>query len=164
MKSPIHALRCAYRWAAQSPDPSTKVGAVLIDPTDDRIVATAINTFTCPLHFLDEKNTESPLKYQLIEHAERAVIYSAARSGICTSGLCLVATWACCPDCARAIVSAGIVEVYTHRQALERTPKRWREEIKLGIKILTDAGVDYTMIDAKIGDVKGLLNGEVWYP
>lgn len=161
----IEALRYAYQRAAdESSDISTKVGAVLIDPETQRIVLWSVNSFTNPAQFLDPRNRERPRKYKVTEHAERAVIFKAAKYGIQTNGLIMVSTWACCPDCARAIVLAGIMEVYAHKATFDMTPESWRSEIELGIEILNGSGVDYYLIDAKVGNVQGLFNGKVWYP
>ena len=76
----------------------------------------------------------------------------------------MVCPWACCSDCARAIVLAGIPLVVAHKQAFAMTPERWREEIAVGLEILEGGGVTYHLLDSKIGEVENLFNGEVWYP
>lgn len=161
----IDALRYAYQRAAdESTDTSTKVGAVLIDPINNHIVAWGVNSFTNPDQLRDPRNRERPRKYKVTEHAERASIFKAARNGICTDGLLMVSTWACCPDCARAIVLAGILAVYAHKKTYDMTPETWMPEIELGIEILKGSGVQYNLIDADVGGVEGLFNGEIWYP
>lgn len=159
-------MRRAYKLAhAESTDTSTKVGAVLIDPDTNRIVSSGVNAFTDSSMALDPRNRERPRKYKLTEHAERATIYKAARLGIATDGLTMVCPWACCPDCARAIVLAGILIVYAHKQAYDKTPPRWREEVNLGIEILRRGGVKYLLYDAEIGEnTVNLFDGEIWYP
>ena len=55
---------------------------------------------------------ERPQKYQYVEHAERNAIYNAARTGVPLNGCSAFVSLAPCADCARAMIQAGIVEVY----------------------------------------------------
>lgn len=159
----INLLRKAYQFASDnSDDKSTKVGAIITNKNKD-ILVIGVNKFPGNLGN-DPLNHERPLKYKLIEHAERNVIFLAARIGLKTEGLILISTWAACPDCARAIVLAGIKEVYTHAQSFDMTPKRWVKDINIGIKILKDSSVSFNLINTKIGGCKNLFNGEIWYP
>lgn len=165
MKDYRDLMRQAYQLANdKSTDTSTKVGALLITPVYRSFVAGGVNAFTDLSMANDPRNHERPRKYKVTEHAERAVIYSVAKYGGRTEGLTMVCPWACCSDCARGIVLAGISLVVAHKQAFDKTPERWREEIDIGIEILTDGGVEYELLDAEIGDVENLFNGEVWYP
>ena len=157
-------MREAYQVALEeSTDTSTKNGAVLVD-SDGRVLVGGANAFTNPAMADDPRNRERPRKYQVTEHAERAAIYEAARAGIAVSGLTMVCPWACCSDCARGIVLAGIPLVVAHKQAYDMTPERWREEVAVGIEILKGSGVEYMLYDGKIGGVQNLFNGEVWQP
>jgi dCMP deaminase len=156
-------LRQAYQLARESTDTSTKNGALLVAHTG-QILAGGVNSFTDAEQALDPQNYERPRKYKVTEHAERAVIYKAARLGIGTEGLIMVCPWASCPDCARAIVLAGIPLVVGHRQAYNKTPPRWLEEVALGLEILQGGGVTYQMFDGSIGGVVNLFDGEFWMP
>ena len=158
-------MRSAYKLAyEESTDTSTKNGALLIHPVDETTMVGGVNSFADPDMASDVRNYERPRKYQVTEHAERAVIYKAAKSGIRTRGLIMVCPWACCSDCARAIVLSGIPLVVAHKQAFAMTPDRWQEEIDIGLEILEGGGVTYHLLDSEIGGVENLFNGEVWYP
>jgi dCMP deaminase len=159
-------MREAYQLAYdESTDTSTKNGAVLVDPVDGYIMVGGVNSFTDADMASESRNYERPRKYQVTEHAERAVIYKAARQGTATKGLIMVCPWACCSDCARGIVLAGIPLVVAHKQAYDKTPERWREEVIVGLEILEGGGVTYYQYDNEnIGGVENLFNGEVWYP
>jgi dCMP deaminase len=158
-------MRRAYQLAQdRSTDTSTKNGALLVNPFSGFVVARGVNSFTDSEMVNDPKNHERPHKYKVTEHAERAVIYRAAFQGHRTHGLVMVCPWACCADCARGIVLAGISKVVAHQQAYDKTPERWREEVEIGIEILKGGGVEYELLDAKIGDVENLFNGKVWHP
>lgn len=123
----------------------------------------AWNDFTEGLKVTDEMY-ERPLKYEVLEHAERNVIYAAAREHVPTKGATIVCPWAACTDCARAIVQSGIARLVRHKQASDRSPERWVESIKLADQILLDGGVE-------IVDYDGFLNAdpirhceELWRP
>lgn len=156
-------LRRAYQLACTSTDTSTKNGALLIT-REGVVVVDGVNAFTDGEQILDPRNYERPRKYKVTEHAERAAIYKAARLGIPTKGLLMVCPWASCPDCARAIVLAGIIRVIGHRQAYDKTPLRWQEEVAFGLEILRGGGVAYQMFDGQIGGVENLFDGRIWCP
>lgn len=114
-----------------SKDPSTKVGAVIVEPMSQVIKSTGWNGFPRGVreevfvgdndhdpansgHVLDAERWEKrPEKYQWVEHAERNAIFNAARHGISVSGCVMYLNWepTPCADCARAIIQAGIVAV-----------------------------------------------------
>lgn len=146
----------AVRMALLSGDQSTKNGAVIVQ--EGEIVARGYNDFIPGFGYLPEHH-ERPFKYSVIEHAERRVVYDAARNGERTGGGIMVANWVACPDCARAIVLAGIKEVICHAVCMERTPERWFNEVSLGLKMLRDNNVTLTYFTGECG-VDNLNNGE----
>ena len=158
-------LRQAYRYGDEfSHDTSTKLGAMLVKPDTRLLVEVGTNRYLTKEMRGDPKNHERPRKYAFIEHAERDVIFKAWRQGFITQGLTMIAPWACCGDCARAIVYAGISTVVTHKQAYDRSPERWRESIEHGREILAGGGVDYCQWDGEVGGVVNLFDGETWQP
>ncbi len=160
MYTPLRDLmRPAYQFAYDnSTDTSTKVGALLVTEHCE-VVTWGVNAHTNSAQLKDARNFERPRKYKVTEHAERASIYQAARKGIATEGLMMVCPWACCPDCARAIVLAGITQVYAHKAAFDMTPPRWREEVELGVEILEGSGVRYHLYEGTIDKFKNLFDG-----
>src|SRR3989338_788827 len=83
-------LEIAYKEAEKSPDPSTQNGALLIND-NGTILAMGHNRFP---HGVEgtPKRWKKPLKYELIQHAERSAIFDASRKGIPTEGLIMI----CC--------------------------------------------------------------------
>lgn len=156
----FHAYEVAFH---ESTDANTQIGALLIDDNGQVLIEGA-NAFIDPAMADVPANHERPRKYKLTEHAERAAIYKAAMIGIPLQGLTMVCPWACCTDCARAIVLSGLKLVVAHQQAYDMTPERWQEEVNLGVEILEGGGVSYTLFDGEIGGVQNLFNGEFWYP
>ena len=155
-------LRYVYRLAEHSSDRSTHNGAIILNEEGD-IIATGANSHV--KGYGDEEiHHERPLKYLLTEHAERAAIIDAARNGVGVFGCTMVANWVACPSCARAISLAGITKVICHKQCMDRTPKRWLDEVNLGLEILKNSGVEVIQWDGKVDRIDNLNNGEIWLP
>ena len=152
-------LRRAYQLAEEnSPDPSTKVGAIIVH---------SIGEFYGWNHTpkgIEIDLTDRVLKYKAIEHAERHAIFNAARHGIALLNTTLVCPWAACADCARAIALSGIARVICHGDALDKTPERWQQDIELAAKIFEGSGVRYVKWYGKVGGCKNLFDGRVWEP
>lgn len=139
-------LKLAYISAQHSRDRSTQNGAVLVK--NDRLIETGWNGVPPPLQGGDFKaKLERPLKYVYTEHAERHVIYRAFQSGAQGYGCTLYCVWYACPDCARAIIQSGIKRVVGHKQAYDRTPARWVQEVEQGLDMLKEAGVECVWLD-----------------
>lgn len=155
-------LRLAYKYAfATSDDPNTQNGAVLFDGREPLILGS--NQFPPGVEKTPER-LERPDKYAFMEHAERNAILSAAQYGYATRGLVLVCPWFACPDCARAIVGAGIRRVIGHKQVYDRTPERWLKPVQQGDQILEEGGVEREYYDGPIGECEILFDGEIWRP
>lgn len=158
-------LELAYREALNSRDPSTQNGALIVSPSGyNNILTWAYNRFPKGVEETGER-WERPLKYQVIEHAERNAIFNLARSGISTKDKVLVCPWAACADCARAIVQSGISILIRHKQASERSPGTWIDSIAIADQMMHEAGVEIIDYDGKVGNGIELLHGgELWQP
>lgn len=157
-------MRESYNFAEEmSPDPSTKVGAILFFPNRlARLFGTNHLLTGYPKTPADLTNRAR--KYKLIEHAERDVIYQAAKIGFSTADAMMVCPWAGCSDCARAICSVGIKQVIAHKDALDKTPDRWLEDLQIAKELFESSGVNYIQWSGKVGDCKNLFNGVYWNP
>jgi dCMP deaminase len=157
-------LQYAYNCAAgNSDDPVTRNGAVLWHPFSREIKAAGANRLPRGIESRPER-LERPLKYKYMVHAERDVIFRAAACGRRTAGLELYCPWAACAECAQAIIQAGIRKVFSHQQAHDLTPERWRAEIVLADEMLAEAGVAHVYYDGFIGGVTALMDGQTWTP
>ena len=88
--------------ASRSEDPSTKVGAILVD-MNNRIVSTGYNGFASGIDESPER-WERPLKYDFVIHAEmNAIIYSGF-----TPGSTLYISAFPCSNCAKHVCQAGV--------------------------------------------------------
>ena len=155
-------LQSAYKIAELSNDPRTKNGAILVWSDGENLLS-GWN------HRLPSSDDAPEAKYVYTEHAERDVIYKAIRLGFpSTRGATLVCPWAACPECARAIILAGIGMVYVHKQALDRTPERWREQVTLGLELLEHNEIRVIPYDGKVfpkdDPFEALFDGQKWRP
>ena len=146
----LDILREAVTYAAKhSHDPRTQVGAVL--KAGKRLVYGA--------NIVPPGVIRDGDKYAITEHAERAAIYKAAATGVPTAGATLYAPWFACPDCARAIILAGVVEVVGLTYLDYKTPLRWREQVDLAVRMLRQAGVATRWVGNAVGATL-LFDGE----
>lgn len=138
-----HMAHAKFIGELYSKDQSSKVGALILGE-DNEPLSWGYNGF--PRGANDdpgqhpERHDRTKEKYQWAEHAERNAIYSAARSGHQLRGSRIyVSTLPTCVDCARAIVQAGIKEVYVEADAL--LVERWKESWDLAYRIYCETGV-----------------------
>lgn len=148
-------LRAAAMVARDCSHDSRTQNAAIVTCGEDQIAAAA-NTY--PIESW-RRHATAPEKYTYIEHAERAAIYSAARRGVSCDGGVMYCPWFACPECARAIIVAGISTVIGCAKLRALTPERWRQHIETADRMLEDAGVEVRMVDEPLG-VRLLFNGE----
>lgn len=115
---------------------NTKVGAILIDENNS-VVAEACNDYVEPFFYLPDFYTDVDSSLYS-EHAERNVIFSAIRSGICDfSNKTLVVTHFPCCDCARAIILVGIKRIVVGNNHLHSDFfRKWSTNIKASKSML----------------------------
>lgn len=147
----------ACRHAANfSTDPSTQNGALLVSMMGEVVLAAN----TMPDIESKPERLERPKKYFYIEHAERNVIYAAAKAGVRTEHATLYCPWFACADCARAIIQAGIKRVVGHIVPYMQTPDRWKESVQAADEMLQEAGVIRSYLDVELG-VSFLFDGQL---
>lgn len=142
-------MREAYKAAAEkSTDPRTQNGAVLIS-SDGGILLRSANHFPTGVDETPERwispTVDKPdgLKYKFVEHAERNLIFAAAKKGIPTDGLTVVCPYFACADCARAFIQAGIRRVIGHDAPFHKTHPGWGKSIEVGDTMFREAGVAF---------------------
>lgn len=155
-------LKAAYKVAEKySTDPSTQNGAILV--RNGRILTFGANHFPRGVEEKPER-WERPQKYEFVEHAERNVIYKAAREGITCDDTTMYVPWYACADCGRAIIQAGITRVVGHMLPEHENNPRWKESIARALEMLEEAGVKCDYLKGKIGDVQIRMSGEIVEP
>lgn len=135
-------LGMAEYMATASKDPSTKVGAIIVD--DNNIVqGMGYNGFPRGVKDTEERLNDREWKYPLVAHAElNAILNAGHRAKGCTIYVVPTLMMPCaCPECAKAIVQAGITEnVYWHKDVLE---ERWEKLAKFTKVLFDEGGVSY---------------------
>lgn len=129
-------------WAAQrSKDPSTQVGAAIID-SDGHILMTGFNGFPAGVIETPER-WERPAKYERVVHAEMNAIGHCAKKGISTDGTTLHCTHFPCnaAGCARLIITAGIIHIVAGQP-----PHGWDEDHDISKEMFREAGVTWELI------------------
>jgi dCMP deaminase len=118
----------------KSKDPSTQVGAVIIDNKTRKLVSSGYNGFP---RFIDDSRIPQtrPEKYLYVVHAELNAILHAQRE---LSDCSLYATVFPCSECMKAVVQSGIKRiVYLN----ELNGSDWSESKKATMKMAELAGI-----------------------
>lgn len=151
-------LKQCYEYAAESHHPSTHNAAFLMNETE--VVIRGINMLPPGVEEKPER-FEGENKHVYLNHAERDVIYRAAKEGIATQGLTMIMPWLPCIHCANAVISAGIAVLIVHKQMIFKTSDRWKEELKQALELLREAGVQVLAYDGTVG-AKAYMHKESW--
>lgn len=101
----------AVATASASPDPSTKVGALLVHGESGAVIAEGFNGFIRGAED-DKLPLTRPEKYDYIIHAETNLLCNAVLHGISTNNCVIYCTISPCVKCMRMLYQAGIKEVY----------------------------------------------------
>ena len=121
-----------------SKDPSTKVGAVIVD-AKKRVVSTGRNGFAMGIADTPERLNNRELKYKLTIHAERnAIIFAKQDLAKCTIYTFPLAP---CASCASIMIQSGIIRVVFpkwHEGTIYLEHPRWGEENRLAEEILKE--------------------------
>lgn len=123
--------------ATRSKDPSTKVGAIIVDDRR-RVLSTGYNGFPRQVKDLPERYADKPTKYKLVVHAEANAILTAARD---LRECSIFTTMFPCSECAKLIVQSGIRYVCSPSP---RTDGVWAEDAKWSHLMFAEAGVVFT--------------------
>ena len=135
--------------AERSKDPSTQVGACIVDESN-RILSTGYNGF--PHGCSDDEfpwNRDESLgetKYQFVVHAELNAILNARGNSL--SGSKVYVALFPCNECAKAIIQAGIKEVIYLSDKYHDTPSTTASR-----RMLNAAGVKLTQIKPSKTDI-----------
>jgi dCMP deaminase len=140
-------LDVAKEVSTWSKDPSTKVGAVIVDPLH-HIVGTGYNGFPVGVADTDERLNDRPTKYAMVVHAELNAILQAghrARGGTIYVYPAFPPP-SLCSNCAKAVIQTGIVRAVGFADEESERAVRWAEEIALALTMVKEAGVKVTQL------------------
>jgi len=137
----IRFLELAKHIASWSKDPSTQVGAVIVDKKK-RVVSVGYNGFAQGVKDSPERYENRDIKYKIVVHAERnAIIFAKQNLEDCT-----IYTWPFqpCSVCAGMIIQSGIKRIVAPK--IEKT-ERWYDDMALACETLEEAEVKLDLID-----------------
>lgn len=121
-----------------SKDPSTKVGAVIMNSKDYSVISLGFNGFARGVPDKPEWLNNREEKYPRIIHAEKNAIRFARGN---TEGQAIyVSSLPPCHSCASEIIQSGIKKCVTY---YNEVPERWSKEMKASIRDMIDAGIDF---------------------
>lgn len=133
-----HYLTTVFSTAERSYCEKLKVGAIAVK--DRRIICEGFNgTIPGDHNCCESTNSLGEFKTRsTVEHAERNLISYAARKGIALEGATLYVTHAPCIPCSRAVLNAGIKEVfYVYSHDNDEGPNFLRSIGKINVTQLT---------------------------
>jgi dCMP deaminase len=136
-------LALARFWAdLKSKDPSTKVGAVLVD-SDRRILAMGYNGFPRGIEDRADRLLDRETKLKLVAHAEANAILTV-RAPI-PDFTTLYSTLMPCNECAKLIIQAGIWRVVAPHYNIPGKEK-WLDLFDLSRDMFAEAGVQLELL------------------
>ena len=138
------AKHVADSW---SKDPSTKVGAVIVDPETNIVVGMGYNGFPRGVDDNEERYNDREVKRKLVCHAELNAILNANKSvrGCDIYVYPTIMKPASCSECSKAISQAGIKRLFYRKT--DNVSERWIEDSKFSKVILDEAGVECIEIE-----------------
>ncbi len=136
-------LELAKHISEYSKDPSTKVGAVIVDK-QNRIISTGFNGFPKGVEDLEEDYANREIKYLKVVHAEANALMFARQD---LTG-CTIYTWPMmpCSTCGGLIIQSGIVRVVAPTLSLEHA-ERWGKNMKITAQMFDEAGVELVLVE-----------------
>lgn len=119
-------MRLAYEISTWSKDPSSKIGAVIVND-ERRILATGYNGFPRGIADTNERLNDREQKYPRIVHGEMNALMNALYSGVSVKDATIyVYGLPVCSECTKSVIQAGIKRVvitYT-----ELAPEKWQTQ------------------------------------
>ena len=131
-----------------SKDPSTKVGVLAVG-FRRRILAQAYNGFPSGANDSEERYNNRELKYDMIIHGEKNLIYNASRIGVSLEGsVVYVYGMFPCPECVKGLAQVGVVRIVFMVGFSKNTPV-WEEKFGLSKAIMKELGIAHTQFGYK---------------
>ena len=137
-------LDMAQLVSTWSKDPSTRVGAVTVDPIKRIVLSTGYNGFPRGIED-DGRLDQRSEKLKLIIHGEMNAIFNATYSGVSLNNSNLyVYGLPICSQCAKGIVQVGISSVWIRvADPVRCSTGMWADEWNSTKKIFNEAGVTW---------------------
>ncbi|KAA3649820.1 MAG: cell division protein DedD [Proteobacteria bacterium] len=130
----LRMLALVQLIATWSKDPSTGVGAVIVDPKN-RVVSLGFNGFPRAVADVVVDRDE---KLRRTIHAEENALLFAPRT---VEGCTIYLTHPPCARCAAKLIQAGIARV-VHAPAAEGFAERWADDMRSASAMFSEAGIE----------------------
>lgn len=141
-------MRLAREISTWSKDPSTKIGAVIVND-ERRILATGYNGFPRGIDDSEERLNDRDQKYPRIVHGEMNALMNALYSGVSVKDATIY-VWGLpvCSECTKNVIQSGIKRVViTH---IDNSPEKWQHQwITMSKPMYDEAGVSITYVNEK---------------
>ncbi len=128
-------MELARHVSLWSKDPSTQVGAVIVDDKK-RVVGMGYNGFPRGVDDSYNRYDEKKLKYNLVVHAEANAILNAVKS---VEGMTLYSTLFTCAECAKLIIQAGIKKIVAPEIDFRSS---WSDSFNIACLMYKEAGIE----------------------
>lgn len=130
-------LEMAELVSTWSKDPSTKVGAVIVDPRN-RVVSVGFNGLPRRVVDSPDRYSNREHKYSMIVHGDLNAILFAGRD--LTGCTIYTVPFIVCDRCAGPVIQSGITRVVSVRES-DYVAQRWADSIAKSMTMLFEAGV-----------------------
>lgn len=140
----------ASHISSWSKDPSTKVGAVIVD-SERRVISLGYNGFPRGVDDSIDKYLNRELKHQKVIHAEKnAILNSHTRPTGCT----IYITHPPCAQCAGSIIQSGVIRVVCPASGPANTSTnyndsfhtRWNSSIQEALSQFNEVGILFEVV------------------
>jgi dCMP deaminase len=144
----VRFLQQAEIISKWSKDPSTKVGAIVVN--EKRVIlGTGYNGFPRKVDDCEARYNDRDLKYKLVVHAEVNACLQALAAGIHGHTTLYVYPTImnppCCPECTKIIIQSGINRIVAWKNG--PMSSHWKEMSKYSEMMLTEANVVVDLIE-----------------
>lgn len=137
----LRFLEMADLVASWSKDPSTKVGAVIVD-ANKRVVSVGYNGFPRGVDDMEARYNDRQLKYKLVCHAERNALDNAS---LTVDGCTMFVSLMPCAECAKSMIQKGIKKVVLRPDPEKFKDYDWDADVynwKISSLMFREAGVE----------------------
>ena len=139
-------LELAHHVSSWSKDPSTKVGAIIVD-SDRNVRNVSYNGFARGVNDTDDRLLDRTLKLLFTNHAESNAIDNCARIGISTANCTLYVTHFPCASCCIKVIQSGISRIVVDENSLTGDfRERWKDQISASFIMIAEAKLNLTLV------------------
>ena len=140
MKWELRYLEMAKLVSTWSKDPSTKVGAVIVD-SDNTVISVGFNGLPRRIQDTDQRLNNRDIKLKMIIHAEINAIITAKKP--LNGATIYTYPFMSCSQCAGLIIQSGICRHISYKTNNER----WKDSFDLALEMFDEARVIVNLLE-----------------